>query len=65
MTNEYGIGGAVLGAATMLPATGALGLWLLGRTNLFVIYGLLTIVVLNLLISIALIARYVQNSKNK
>jgi len=56
-------GGTVLGAATVLPATGALGLWFAGNTNYVVIYGLLAISIFALLLNMAKIIRYFSNSK--
>jgi len=61
--NDYGTGGAVLGAATVLPATGAVALWFADKTNLTIIYGLMAVSLFSLLISLAMIVRYVQNSR--
>ena len=61
--NDYGTGGSVLGAATVLPATGAVALWFADKTNLTIIYGLLAVALISLLVNVAMIVRYMQNSR--
>ena len=62
--DEYGRGG-VLGAATFLPATSAMGLLFIGRINIIVIYGLFLVSILSFIINVAMIFRYIQNRKRE
>ncbi len=55
-----GIGGAVLGSATALPATSALVLWLT-NTDLTIVYGLIAVNLFSLIINFTVIVRYLQN----
>lgn len=61
--NDYGRGGAVLGAATSLPATSAAAFLLSGRANEIVVVAMLLVTSLALLLNTAMIVRYFSNSK--
>ncbi|MCA9389903.1 hypothetical protein KC571_00710 [candidate division WWE3 bacterium] len=55
--------GAVIGAATTLPATTAAGLIMLNRANAWIIAGLLLLTGVNLVLSAAMISRYLINKR--
>jgi len=59
--NDYGVGGAVLGMATVLPATAAIGIWFADKTNIAVIFGILFMLALSLLMNVAKITRFFRN----
>ena len=61
--NDYGRGGVVLGTATVLPATGAIALWTAHRTNNIIIFALLALSCINLIMSFAMVIRYLVNDK--
>lgn len=61
--NDYGIGGAVLGMATVLPATAAVGLWFADKTNILIIFGFLAILTLSLVMNVAIVMRFFKNYK--
>ncbi|RJR28807.1 hypothetical protein C4564_04500 [Candidatus Microgenomates bacterium] len=60
---DYGRGG-VLGAASLLPATSAADILLVGNANTAIVAGLLVVTTISFLVTTAYICRYLFNFKS-
>lgn len=60
--SDYGKG-ATLAAATVLPATTATGLMLVGNANSVIVLGLVVVSLASLIMTVGMVSRYVINKK--